>query len=97
MGDDRHDDRDRGDRDRGERGGKDDDKGGRPRRRRVTPLRDPAVIIDYKNPQLLKYFISERGKIVPSRVSNITARQQRQIKRAIKRARQLALLPYTVQ
>jgi small subunit ribosomal protein S18 len=85
MSEDRHEDR------------KDDDKGGRPRRRRVNPLRDPAVVIDYKNPQLLKYFLTDRGKIMPARVTNVTARQQRQLTRAIKRARQLALIPYTVQ
>ena len=79
---------------RGERGGK----GDRPvRRKRVSPLRDPSVVIDYKNPQLLKYFLTDRGKIVPGRVTNVTAKQQRQITKAIKRARILALLPYTVQ
>jgi small subunit ribosomal protein S18 len=69
----------------------------RSRRKKVSPLADPTTIIDYKNPQLLKHFLTERGKIVPSRVSSVTARQQRQVTKAIKRARLLALLPYTVQ
>jgi small subunit ribosomal protein S18 len=69
----------------------------RERRKRFNPLADPTVVIDYKNPSLLKYFLSERGKIVPARISNISSRQQRQLTKAIKRARQLALLPYVVQ
>lgn len=73
-------------------------RGGRgPRRKRVSPLADPNVVIDYKNPQLLKHFLTDRGKIVPARITSVTARQQRAITKAIKRARQLALLPYTVQ
>lgn len=76
------------------RGGKGE---GRARRRRVSPLKDPNVVVDYKNPQLLKHFLTDRGKIVPARVTNVSARQQRQITQAIKRARMLALLPYTVQ
>ena len=68
----------------------------RPRRKRVSPLADPSVVIDYKNPALLKYFLTDRGKIVPARVSTVTAAQQRQITKAIKRARILALIPYTV-
>lgn len=84
-------------RDRGERGERGDQERGAKRRRRVSPLRDPNVVIDYKNPQLLKHFLTDRGKIVPARVTNITAKQQRQITKAIKRARTLALLPYTVQ
>ena len=56
---------------------------------------DKNLVIDYKNPQLLKNFLSDRGKVVPARISGLTARQQRQLTRAIKRARMLALLPYT--
>lgn len=67
------------------------------RRKRVSPLADPNVVIDYKNPQLLKHFLTDRGKIVPARITGVTARQQRSITKAIKRARLLALLPYTVQ
>ncbi len=54
------------------------------------------LVFDYKNPQLLKNYITDRGKIVPARVSGLSARQQRQLTRAIKRARILALLPFTV-
>ena len=56
---------------------------------------DGDIVFDYKNPQQLKYFISDRGKIVPRRISGLTAKQQRQLTREIKRARNIALLPYT--
>ncbi len=58
---------------------------------------DRTLVIDYKNPQLLKSFLTDRGKVVPARISGVSARQQRQITRAVKRARMLALIPYTVQ
>ena len=51
--------------------------------------------IDYKDLNLLKAYISESGKIVPSRITGTKAKYQRQLGRAIKRARYLALLPYT--
>ncbi|EIC21002.1 30S ribosomal protein S18 [Thiorhodovibrio frisius] len=51
--------------------------------------------IDYKDLNLLKSFISESGKIVPSRITGTSARYQRQLAVAVKRARYLALLPYT--
>ena len=51
--------------------------------------------IDYKDLELLKAFISETGKIVPSRITGTKARYQRQLAKAVKRARYLALLPYT--
>jgi small subunit ribosomal protein S18 len=51
--------------------------------------------IDYKDLNLLKSFVSESGKIVPSRITGTSARYQRQLAQAIKRARFLALLPYT--
>lgn len=57
---------------------------------------DKSLVIDYKNPQLLRAFLTDRGKIVPARISGLTAKQQRQITKAVKRARMLALLPYTV-
>lgn len=83
-------DRDRGDRDRGERGSR-----GEGRRKRFGSLADKDLVIDYKNPQLLKNFLTDRGKIVPARISGLSARQQRQLTQAIKRARMLALLPFT--
>ena len=57
---------------------------------------DKAVVIDYKDPQALKYFISDRGKVVPRRISGNCARHQRKVTLAIKRARTIALLPFTV-
>lgn len=75
--------------DRGDRGDR-----GEGRRKRFAFV-NKDLVIDYKNPQLLKNFLSDRGKIVPARISGLTARQQRQLTKAIKRARQLALLPFT--
>ncbi len=57
---------------------------------------EPGFEFDYKDPQQLKYFITERGKIVPRRISGLTAKQQRRLTTAVKRARILALLPFTV-
>lgn len=54
---------------------------------------DPSLIIDYKNPEVLKRFITDRGKIIPRRISGATAAQQRMITVAIKRARFLSLIP----
>ena len=51
--------------------------------------------VDYKDIELLKAFISETGKIVPSRITGTKAKYQRQLARAVKRARYLALIPYT--
>jgi small subunit ribosomal protein S18 len=56
---------------------------------------DPNLVIDYKDPGNLKYFITERGKIVPRRITGNCAFHQRQLTLAIKRARNLALMPYT--
>ena len=53
-----------------------------------------APKIDYKDPVALKRFISERGKIMPSRITAVSAKKQRELAQAIKRARFLALLPY---
>jgi small subunit ribosomal protein S18 len=72
-----------------------DEGGGSARRKRFAALADKNLVIDYKNPQLLKNFLTDRGKVVPARISGLTARQQRQLTRAIKRSRMLALLPYT--
>lgn len=68
------------------------------RKRRVLFRRkrtlDPTILIDYKNPEILKRFITDRGKIIPRRISGATAKQQRNICQAVKRARYLSLLPY---
>jgi len=55
----------------------------------------PDFKFDYKDPQQLRHFITDRGKIVPRRISGLSAKQQRGLTRAIKRARNIALLPYT--
>ncbi|MFH1094377.1 MAG: 30S ribosomal protein S18 [Candidatus Omnitrophota bacterium] len=58
---------------------------------------DKVEAIDYKDVNRLTKFITERGKIVPSRVSGTCAKHQRKLAQAIKRARYLALLPYTAE
>jgi small subunit ribosomal protein S18 len=67
------------------------------RRRKTCPFsgRD-APKIDYKDVKLLQRFVSERGKIVPSRITAVSAKKQRELARAIKRARNLALLPFII-
>lgn len=67
----------------------------RSRRRGCTFCSDDAPPIDYKDPQSLKYFVSERGKIVPRRISGACAKHQRAIQLAVKRSRNIALLPFT--
>lgn len=57
---------------------------------------DPGLVIDYKSPDVLKRFITDRGKIIPRRISGATQEQQRKIALAVKRARYLALLPCSV-
>ena len=52
--------------------------------------------IDYKDVKLLQRFVSERGKMVPSRITAVSTKKQREFARAIKRARHLALLPYLI-
>lgn len=67
------------------------------RRRKFCPFSGQnAPIIDYKDTRLLHRYISERGKIVPSRITAVSAKKQRELARAIKRARYLALMPYTI-
>ncbi|MGD8263490.1 MAG: 30S ribosomal protein S18 [Desulfobacterales bacterium] len=55
---------------------------------------DTSIVINYKDPRTLKYFITERGKIIPRRLSGCCAKHQRALTHAIKRARTIALLPY---
>jgi small subunit ribosomal protein S18 len=62
-------------------------------RRRVSPI-NPKDPIDYKDVELLRKFITERGKILPRRITGLTAKQQRDLTIAVKRARILALLPF---
>jgi small subunit ribosomal protein S18 len=86
--------------DRGDRGGGgDDDRGGRGgfrRRRACRFCSEKDAVIDYRDQTGMKFFVSERGKIVPRRISGNCAKHQRAVASAVKRARQLALLPYTV-
>jgi small subunit ribosomal protein S18 len=67
------------------------------RRRKTCPFSgDNAPKIDYKDVKLLSRFVSERGKIVPSRITAVSTKKQRELARAIKRARYLSLLPYLI-
>lgn len=75
----------------------------KPQRRRPFPrskvcrfCADSSIRMDYKEPGVLRAFITERGKIVPRRISGNCAKHQRQLTLAIKRARNIALLPFTV-
>jgi small subunit ribosomal protein S18 len=56
---------------------------------------DKKLDIDYKNSKILRYFVTERGKIIPRRISGNCAKHQRQVTVAIKRARNIAILPFT--
>ena len=64
------------------------------RRRACRFCTDKEVVIDYKDAKTLKNFVTERGKMVPRRIYGTCAKHQRQLTEAVKRARQLALLPY---
>ncbi|MGQ7829304.1 30S ribosomal protein S18 [Altererythrobacter sp. Z27] len=67
------------------------------RRRKSCPFAAKnAPQIDYKDVRLLQGFMSERGKIVPSRITAVSAKKQRDLAKAIKRARHIGLLPYIV-
>ena len=67
------------------------------RRRKSCPFSGAdAPTIDYKDVKLLQRFISERGKMVPSRITAVSTKRQRELAKAIKRARTLALLPYVI-
>ena len=65
------------------------------RRAKVNPLLDKVDYIDWKDVRLLQNFIPERSKILPRRISRANARAQRMLKVAIKRARYMALIPYS--
>jgi small subunit ribosomal protein S18 len=62
-------------------------------RKRLSPIK-PEDPIDYKDVDLLRKFVTERGKILPRRITGLTAKQQRDLTKAIKRARLIALLPF---
>jgi len=95
-----------GDREGGRGGDREGGRGGREdgarrpffRRKKTCPFSgDNAPKIDYKDVKLLQRFISERGKIVPSRITAVSTKKQRLLANAIKRARFMALLPYVVE
>ncbi len=66
------------------------------RRRKIDPFdQNPSWELDYKNPELLKLFVTRTGKILPRRITGVSARNQRKLRKAILRARQVAFLPYT--
>lgn len=65
-----------------------------PRRKVCRFCADNTLRIDYKDPKGLKHFTTERGKIIPRRISGNCAKHQRELTNAIKRARHIALLPY---
>lgn len=65
-------------------------------RKRLSPIK-PGNPIDYKDVDLLRQFITERGKILPRRITGLTSKQQRDLTQAIKRARLVALLPFVNQ
>lgn len=69
---------------------------GNPRKRRQRNLEKEGRSIDYKDVELISQFITERKKILPRRSTGLNAKEQRQISQAVKRARFMALLPYTV-
>jgi small subunit ribosomal protein S18 len=67
------------------------------RRRKTCPFSGPdAIPIDYKDVKLLQKFTTERGKIIPSRITAVSQKKQRELAHAIKRARFLALMPYVL-
>jgi small subunit ribosomal protein S18 len=67
------------------------------RRRKTCPFSGPeAIQIDYKDVKLLQKFTTERGKIMPSRITAVSQKKQRELAQAIKRARFLALMPYVL-
>ncbi|WP_373541864.1 30S ribosomal protein S18 [Chamaesiphon sp.] len=62
-------------------------------RKRLSPIK-PGDPIDYKDVDLLRKYVTERGKILPRRITGLTAKQQRDLTLSIKRSRQIALMPF---
>lgn len=73
------------------------DRGRRPRKKVCSFCVDKVETIDYKEVGRLRKYVTERGKILPRRISGNCAKHQRQLTRAIKRARNVALLPFTAE
>ena len=86
---------------RSSQGGRQDNGGGRskprrfPRKKVCRFTQENVAYIDYKNYRLLREFLTERGKIIPRRITGTSARHQRMLTKAIKRARYMALLSFT--
>ena len=80
----------------GDRGDRGDKKRSLGRRKQCKFCGDEALKIDYKDAGLLKYFITDRGKLVPRRLSGNCAKHQREIAVAVNRARMLAIMPFAV-
>ncbi len=66
------------------------------KKRKSCPFSGSKTKIDYKDVKTLTRFVSERGKIIPSRISAVSAKKQRELSKAIKRARYIGLMPYVV-
>ena len=79
-----------------ERGDRDSKKRPVGRRKMCKFCADETIKIDYKDASLLKYFITDRGKLVPRRLTGNCAKHQRDISTAVNRARMIALMPFTV-
>lgn len=80
----------------GGKGGRGGGKRGFARRKVCRFCADKSIPLDYKDAQLLKHFITDRGKIVPRRISGNCAKHQRKLATAVKRSRMIALVPFTV-
>ena len=76
----------------GDKGGK----GGFTRRKLCRFCGDEALTIDYKNTQMIRSFVTERGKLIPRRINGNCSRHQRTVALAVRRARMIALVPFTV-
>ncbi|HUS66520.1 MAG TPA: 30S ribosomal protein S18 [Kofleriaceae bacterium] len=81
---------------KGPRGGGGGGGGGFSRRKMCRFCADETVLMDYKNVAMLKHFITERGKLVPRRISGNCALHQRAMALSVRRARMIALVPFTV-
>lgn len=68
----------------------------KPKRKVCRFCADTTIVIDYKNISVLENFVTDRGKIIPWRISGTCGKHQRKLALAIKRARNIALLPYTI-
>ncbi len=84
--------------DRGDRDDRSDDRSYRPRgrvyfRKKIDKIKAQNLTIDYKHPEILRRFITDKGKILPRRITGTSAKNQRRLVKEIKRARALALLP----